>query len=116
MRRFVLGLAAAGVVAAAGCYRNTGSFTPSAKTVLEVRNQSFDDMDIFVLPEGGAQVRVGMAIGKKDSFFVLPSFVLQGRTQPLRFVARPIATQRGPISDEIQATPGDTLVLLIPPG
>lgn len=115
MRHLVIGLAVAFVVAATGCYRNTRSYSPNAKTVLQVQNQSFDDMNIYVLPEGGTQARLGTALGKKDSYFDIPGWVLQGTTRSLRFVARPIATQRGPVSDQISATPGDTLVLIIPP-
>lgn len=114
MRKLTLGLATV-VIAATACYRNTRASSPSDPAVLEVRNQSFDDMNVYVLPQGGTQTRVGTALGKKDSFFRIPDWVMQGRTQSLRFVARPIATQRGPVSDEITATPGDTIVLLIPP-
>lgn len=115
MRNFVIGVAFACTVAGAACYRNTRSYTPNATTVLQVQNQSFDDMNIYVLPEGGTQIRLGTALGKRDSYFDLPRWVLQGRTRSLRFVARPIATQHGPVSDQISASPGDTLVLIIPP-
>lgn len=115
MRHLMLGIATACAFAGAACYRNTRSYSPNATTVLQVQNQSFDDMNIYVLPEGGTQVRLGTALGKKDSYFDLPGWVLQGTTRSLRFVARPIATQHGPVSDQISATPGDTLVLIIPP-
>ena len=115
MRSLLIGLGAVVAITGAGCYRNTKSLTPSAKTVLEVRNQSFDEMNIYVLPVGGAQTRIGTSMGKQDAYFDIPDWVMQGRIQSLRFVARPIATQRGPVSDEITATPGDTIVLLIPP-
>lgn len=116
MRGLLVILGAVVAVTVAGCYHNTRSFSPSAKAVLQVRNQSFDQMNIYVLTQGGAQTRVGTVMGKQDAYFDIPDWVMQGRVQTLRFVARPIATPRGPVSDEITATPGDTIVLLIPPG
>lgn len=115
MRTFLIALAVASLAAGSACYRNTRSYSPTATTVLEVQNQGFDDMNIYVLPEGGTQMRLGTAIGKQDSYFPLPNSVLQGTVRSLRFVARPIATRRGPVSDEISVTPGDTVVLIIPP-
>ncbi len=101
----------------AACYhgRSAGSYSPTEPAVLEVQNQSFEDMNIYVLPEGGTQIRLGMATGTSNAHFTIPTYVMHGTTQMLRFVARPIATQRGPVSDQISATPGDTVVIIIPP-
>lgn len=115
MRRIVVAFLAIVLVAAA-CYRNTGStYDPNARTVLEVQNQGFDDMNVYVLPEGGSQIRLGLAGGKHNSYFDIPQYIVQGGLRSLRFVARPIATTRGPVSNEITVTPGDTVQLIIPP-
>jgi len=99
----------------ASCARGTALSASSEKTVLRVENQGFDDMNIYVLPEASARMRLGTAIGKSTQNFTLPQNVVPRGVRPLRFIAAPIATQRGDISDEILVTPGDTVVLIIPP-
>ncbi len=113
--RMIAAVLAVSALGAACYHRSASSYSPTEPTVLEVQNQSFDDMNIYVLPEGGTQIRLGMATGKSNAHFTIPTYVMHGTTQMLRFVARPIATQRGPVSDQISATPGDTVVLIIPP-
>jgi hypothetical protein len=109
--RFILIL---GVLAA--CARSTSmSASPQEKTVLRVENQGFADMNIFVLPEGSTRIRLGTATGKSVEHFTLPQNVVPRGVRPLRFIAAPIATPRGDVSDEILVTPGDTVVLIIPP-
>jgi hypothetical protein len=102
--------------AAAACGHQVSSRTePAERTVLRVDNQGFPDMNIFVLPEASPRIRLGTAIGKSNQLFVLPPNVVRSGVRSLRFIAAPIATQRGEVSDEILVTPGDTLVLVIPP-
>lgn len=104
------------LVVAVSCYRgNPGSNDTSAPAVLRVENQSFDDMNIFVLPAGQSRIRLGLAIGKSDQTFVIPAGEVRGFAT-LRFLATPIGTPRGPVSEEISVSPGDTVVLTIPPG
>ena len=110
LRLFVL------VVALAACARSTAmSGDLPEKTILRVENQGFDDMNIFVLPEGSTRLRLGTATGKSVQHFTLPQNVVPRGVRPLRFIAAPIATPRGDVSDEILVTPGDTVVLIIPP-
>jgi hypothetical protein len=59
-------------------------------------------------------VRLGTATGNSKSNFVVPSFLMSGLTT-LRFVADPIGGRRASVSEEITITPGDTVVLTIPP-
>ena len=99
----------------ASCARSTAMSGTSEKTVLRVENQGFDDMNIFVLPEASTRMRLGTAIGKSTQNFTLPQNIVPRGVRTLRFIAAPIATQRGDISDEITVTPGDTVVLIIPP-
>jgi hypothetical protein len=84
------------------------------RTVLKVENQGFPDMNVFVVPEGGGRVRLGTVTGNSNAYFTLPDYVVKG-TGELRFQALPIATPRGPVSQSIMVTPGDTVVLTIPP-
>jgi len=86
-----------------------------AHTVLKVENQGFPDMNIFVLPEASNRVRLGTVTGTSNAYFVIPDYLVRGPRE-LRFQALPIATPRGPVSQSISVTPGDTVVLTIPPG
>ena len=85
------------------------------RTVLKVENQGFPDMNIFVLPESSNRVRLGTVTGTSNAYFTIPDYLIRG-TRELRFQALPIATPRGPVSQSIIVTPGDTVVLTIPPG
>jgi len=84
------------------------------RTVLKVENQGFADMNIYVVPEASSRLRLGTVTGNTNGYFTLPGYILRG-TRELRFQALPIATQRGPVSQSIIVTPGDTVVLVIPP-
>jgi hypothetical protein len=85
------------------------------RTVLKVENQGFPDMNIFLVPDASNRIRLGTVTGTSNAYFTLPDYVLRG-TRELRFQALPIATPRGPVSQSIVVTPGDTVVLTIPPG
>jgi len=110
--RWTLGLVAA---AALGCGRSQAStdVDPNASTRLVVENQAFPDMDIFVL-EGGRRVRLGMANGNSKATFTIPKYLVRGLTS-LRFYADPVGGNRTPVTEEIQVSPGDEVVLRIPP-
>jgi hypothetical protein len=117
MQRLVPAIASIGLVlfAGAGC-AHTMQVPEEAplRTVLKVENQGFPDMNIFVLPETSNRIRLGTVTGTSNAYFTLPASVVRG-TRELRFQALPIATPRGPISQSIVVTPGDTVVLTIPP-
>lgn len=103
------------LVAGAGC-AHTSQMPEEAplRTVLKVENQGFPDMNIFVLPETSNRIRLGTVTGSSNAYFTLPNNIVRG-TRELRFQALPIATPRGPVSQSIIVTPGDTVVLVIPP-
>jgi|SRR5438094_6782073 len=106
---------AVGLSLSAACARS--SHMPQEapeRTVLKVENQGFPDMNIFVLPEASSRLRLGTVTGNTNGYFTLPDYLIRGARE-LRFQALPIATQRGPISQSIMVTPGDTVVLVIPP-
>ena len=105
----------AGIALTGGCVHSSQLPEEAPqRTVLKVENQGFPDMNIFVVPETSNRIRLGTVSGTSNAYFTLPSNVVRG-TRELRFQALPIATPRGPISQSIVVTPGDTVVLTIPP-
>jgi len=86
---------------------------PQPDTYVNVDNQGFTDMDIYAI-SGGQRIRLGTAIGVKKSRFKLPGFLLGGGQQ-VRFLARPIAGNRSPVSEQITIQPGEDVTLTIPP-
>jgi hypothetical protein len=117
MQRLVPAIASFGLVLFAGAACAHSSHMPEEaplRTVLKVENQGFPDMNIFVLPETSNRIRLGTVTGSSNAYFTLPANVVRG-TRELRFQALPIATPRGPVSQSIVVTPGDTVVLTIPP-
>lgn len=86
---------------------------PVPATMVKVENQAFLDMTIYVY-RSSQRVRLGIANGNSTTRFVIPSNLIFGSTA-LRFQADPIGRNRQPVSQEITVTPGDEVVLTIPP-
>lgn len=86
---------------------------PVPATMLKVENQAFLDMTIYVY-RSSQRVRLGIANGNSTTRFVIPSNLIFGST-PLRFQGDPIGRNRQPISQEITVSPGDEVILTIPP-
>jgi hypothetical protein len=86
---------------------------PQPPTRLRVDNQAFLDMTIYVY-RNSQRVRLGTATGNSVTRLTIPPNMIFGAT-PLRFQADPIGANRSPISSEITVTPGDEVVLTIPP-
>jgi hypothetical protein len=101
----------------AACSHGRGSPDVAPKTsaaaTVEVQNQGFADMTIYVLSHG-VRVRLGLAGGYSTSRFPIPAYVLEG-DRLVRFLADPIGGTREPVSEEIAVNPGDTVGLTIPP-
>ena len=105
-----------GIAFGAGCARSSHAPQDAPlRTVLKVENQGFPDMNIFVIAESSNRVRLGTVTGTSNAYFTLPDYLIRG-IRELRFQALPIATTRGPLTQSIMVTPGDTVVLVIPPG
>jgi hypothetical protein len=83
--------------------------------MLEVENQNFLDMTVYVL-EGGARQRLGVARGNSTTSLTIPERLIRGGASPLRFLADPIGEEGLPVSEEMVVEPGDTVKLVIPPG
>jgi hypothetical protein len=86
-----------------------------AETTLEVTNQWFADMDIYVV-HSGQRLRLGLATGNATTDFVIPRAIVNGPSIQLRFLADPVGGTHSPVSDEITVSPGDAVQLTIPPG
>jgi hypothetical protein len=84
------------------------------RTTIEVQNQDFNDMTVYVIVNG-ARTRLGIAPGNKTTVLTIPEFLLTG-TSFVRFVCDPIGGRRTPVTEEVDVTPGDQLVMVINPG
>jgi hypothetical protein len=84
------------------------------QTTIDVQNQGFNDMTVYVIV-GGARTRLGIAPGNKTTTLTIPAYLVTS-TSFLRFVADPIGGNRTPVTEEIDVSPGDQLVMIINPG
>ena len=109
-------LAASIVLFVAGCTgfrRGSNAIDPNQPTVVQVDNQGFLDMAVYVV-RSSQRIRLGTATGNSKSSFRVPAGIVSGLT-PLRFIADPIGGTRASVSEEITVAPGDTVGLTIPP-
>jgi hypothetical protein len=97
-----------------GAARQGGPRGSDPVTMLQVENQSFLDMNIYLVTSGGARIRMGTASGNSSTNLQIPATYVFGGSE-LRFLADPIGSQRTPISQSITVFPGDTVRLIIPP-
>ncbi|MEO8879760.1 MAG: hypothetical protein ABI446_05140 [Gemmatimonadaceae bacterium] len=96
----------AGASAASGNERTT--------TTIDIQNNDFNDMTIYAVTNG-QRVRLGIAPGNKTTVLTIPRYILNGTTY-LRFLANPLAGNRSPVSEEIDVSTGDQLVMIINSG
>jgi hypothetical protein len=104
-------------IASIGCRTGNASRKTDkgpVRTTIDVQNQDFNDMTVYVIV-GGARTRLGVAPGNKTTVLTIPEYLLTG-TSFVRFVADPIGGNRTPVTEEIDVTPGDQLVMIINPG
>lgn len=114
-RPFFTAILIATVEMAAGCTPlRTAPATAQPQTTIKVDNRAYLDMTIYVM-RSGERIRLGYATGASSSTFVIPSDIVQSPT-PLRFVADPVGSSRAEISEEINVSPGDQVMMEIPPG
>ena len=110
----LLGVAALCAIFAACA--SMGKQQPSTEnpTTLVVDNRNVLDMNIYIVRDGGQRIRVGTATGLTKTKLTIPRGVVLGSTT-VRFLADPIGSTRGPISEEITMMPGDEVGLMLPP-
>jgi hypothetical protein len=113
MKTLAMSLSLLGAFACNGFARGSGSADQSAPTALRVDNQGFTDMNVYAL-RSAQRVRLGLAPGHANTIFTVPAGLMNGLTQ-LRFIADPIGGVRPSVSEEITVSPGDSVVLTIPP-
>ena len=100
----------------AGCAHHSASSAapePEQKTTVQVKNQNFSDMNVFVLG-AGQRVRLGFVTGLSTQTFTLPADIVRISPQ-IQFEIHPIGANRNPISETITVIPGDQVRLTIPP-
>ena len=123
MRRVIVLVTALalGACARASTTTSPGDVEPSGAVqtetfgTLEVDNQAFNDMTIYVIEPSGQRSRIGTATGNSKTTLRIPARLLGG-ARTLRFQADPIGGTQTPISQEITVVPGEVVVLTIPPG
>jgi hypothetical protein len=113
-RRLSAGLALVLSIACASGGPSAKSGGDEANTTIDIQNQDFNDMTIYVLLNG-QRTRLGIAPGNKTSVLNIPRYLING-TSYLRFEADPLAGNRSPVSEEIDVSSGDALVMIINPG
>lgn len=92
---------------------SAGANPANAVTTIKVVNQAFLDMDVYVVPQNGARLRLGTATGNSSTVLTIPATEIFGPTQ-LRFIADPIGGQHAEVSTSILVNAGDQVVMTIP--
>jgi hypothetical protein len=85
----------------------------AATTTIDIQNNDFNDVRVYVVVNG-QRTRLGIAPGLKTTVFTIPRYLITS-TSTLRFVADPIGGKRSPVSEQIDVSPGDQLVMVINP-
>ena len=88
----------------------TSASPSSARTVVQVDNRNFYDMQIYAERFGERQ-RLGLATGNRTTTFDLPAHWTTGAT--VRFVASPVGSDAAAWSQQFTVRPGDVVRLEI---
>jgi hypothetical protein len=121
LTRMATVVAFAAALAAPVACMHRGEHNPSddeqqaGPTTVQVVNQGFADMTIYVVSDAGQRIRLGLATGNSTQTFTIPRSMVNGGATPIRFLADPIGGTRSPVSDQLTVSPGDNVVLTIPP-
>jgi hypothetical protein len=90
---------------------DTGATPVNARTVVQVQNRNFYDMQIFAVRFGERQ-RLGLATGNQTTTFELPRNWLEtGGT--VQFVASPVGSNQVSWSQQLSVQPGDVVRLQV---
>lgn len=81
---------------------------------LEVVNQSWSDVRIFVVTPAGQRTRLGTVTGSSSARFEIPAFVVGGGRE-VRFEAMPVGTRSTAQSFNYFVRPGESVRITIPP-
>lgn len=113
-RVMALALLGAVLLACGGGRSSRPGSRPAERTALEVDNQSFNDLNIFVV-NASQRIRLGRATAHMKSLLTIPHTVIGGARE-LQFLAEPITRRGGAVSNRMWVEPGDTVRLFVPPG
>lgn len=109
--RLLIGALAAAATAA--CFAGKPR-APNESAKVEVENQAFSDMTVYVLDAGGSRRRIGTATGLSTTVLTIPQSVF-GNGREVLFVVDPIGSSRTARTNRIYVTPGDQVRMVIPP-
>ena len=113
MRTFTVVLAFAALAVPACHPRALAPINPQAEVALNVDNQNFLDMNVFLV-RSGQRIRLGTVPGLTSrTLMVRPEYI--GYGADLRFEVHPIGGRGNPITETISVHPGDVIELTIPP-
>jgi hypothetical protein len=114
MRRVAYSLVLfASLVLVDACGGARSSRPPAPRTILDVDNQSFSDMTIYIV-NGGQRIRLGRVTGKTRSQMTIPPAIL-GNARELQFLADPLGSDRTAVSNRMWVSAGERVTLMIPP-
>ena len=89
---------------------DTSAGPVNARTVVQVDNRNFYDMQIYAVRFGERQ-RLGLATGTRTTTFELPAHWTTGAT--VQFVASPVGSDNVAWSQQYSVKPGDVVRLEI---
>lgn len=111
LRSFALALALTLPAACSSAPEPETSAAPvNARTIVQVQNRNFYDMQIFAVRFGERQ-RLGLATGSRTTTFELPPHWTSGAT--VQFVASPVGSDQVAWSQQFSVRPGDVVKLEI---
>lgn len=104
-------------VVASACYssRQTGPLPPAGSdtTPLRVQNQSWLQMNVYVVA-GGGRVRLGTVSGNSTTTLQIPRHVV-GQGREVSFYVDPVGSSQTATSFEMWVRPGERVTITIPP-
>jgi hypothetical protein len=106
-------VAALSLSSIAGCVRTSTPGPEEMPTFLRVENQALSDATVYVW-QSSSRLRLGRVSSLSTATMRIPSSQIFGPTQ-LRFQLDFLAGPRSPLTEQITVTPGDTVVLQVPP-
>lgn len=89
----------------------TQKATQQQGVVVQVVNQNFNDVDVYAI-SGTRTTRLGTVFGNSTETFPVERWRVDG-TGDLRLLADPIGSSYAYLSDQVIASPGDTVQLQV---
>ena len=101
-------------LALGACHGRTAApVNPQAEVAVNVDNQNFADMNVFII-RGGQRIRLGMVPGLTSRILMVRPDLI-GYGAEVQFELHPIGGRGNPLSETISVRPGDVIHLTIPP-